>query len=285
MSTINLNDWPALVGSSPFPEADEFHYRRKHGATVHSVGWQQMSKKMPTRDQAWWSIYEAHAWLAAYSSDRYSRETLLVSHAQMVHRIASKVLDTVRSDSWRDSFVGRKDLGGADLFSVGLEAVLKVLIALPMFGPVCDDDPNDPDELRQLSRYLARAAQNAMFDFQKKTSKGIRSSRVDGELEDEDGNLPTDDYGPDKEVIESESIDRVRTALIEVCTDEHDQRLLEMKEKGTLTEAEMGAEVGMSRDQVNRRIHCILESVEDRLGLEHKPMKKRKKRKSSGSDA
>ena len=151
---------------SPYPnwivpapqQPDDFHYIHKAGATVHSIGWQQMSR-IPTRREAWWSIFQAYSWLCAYPSDRYSKETLVVSLTPMIHRIATKVLAKVRSNAWRDSPAGGKDLGGADLFSVGLEAVLEVLESPPEFGPVCDDDPNDPDVLDQFARYVGGAAQ------------------------------------------------------------------------------------------------------------------------------
>ena len=116
-----------------------------------------------------------------------------------------------------------------------------------------------------------------MYDHLKKRNKVVLSSRDDGELHDEEGNLLTDDLSPDV----AESSRNLLSVLNEVCTGPHDQRLLQMKEEGKLTEAEMGKELGLSRDQVNRRLHHLQQELEDRLGLKHKPIMKRKKRKTS----
>jgi hypothetical protein len=291
-NSLETLDWEVIAAALPPPAPDEYHCAYWAGATAHLIEWPE-SPGLPSGNQTRWTTYDAYACYLAHPWDHNAFETLVLSHVRLVAHIAIDVLRD-RKRKVNLEFAG-KDVGGADLFSVGMMTLVEVLKSKPEFGYDGEHDdtdisPDDPDELTQLARYIGRAVRNKMEDHLKKMEprwlrKAVRQLDDDGDMLDHRGNALKQYAFPDEIAIAYESFGDDRhqwawNALRMACREPYDWQLCRMKRQGLLDESEMGQALGLSRDQVNRAITRICRAAEKYLGLKEKPMRKRKTRRS-----
>lgn len=247
---------------------DAFHTSYKTGDTIGTIQW--LGPAPPTGKDERWSVLDAHNWLYAYPSDRYAQETILLAHSQLIQKIALQQPGVMVGLEHQG-----KDTGGAEFFAIGLAAVIDAVQS--GLGTLEDFDA--------LGGYLGATARNAMS--QARSADEGHLSYEDINAPDESENeiyAPIDNERPDEPLIDSEGWERVKTAVKLHCAEPHDPEIVELSLRRNLSQEDIGKRVGLSRDQVQRRITAILRCIEDTLGLPHAKTSKRRKRRPGEQD-
>jgi hypothetical protein len=229
-------DWDAvgelLAKLQPF-EPDPYHKWAPGGKKTEMLPVSfQALDAIPRERDAPWPIFDAWCMFNAYGSDYY-RETLLLG---MAHRVR---------------LISRTE----DQFQTGLRAIWEELGRWKTNYPI---DARSGEELHSddIGKYLARVAKNAMHGGRKR-----KPVQVDNKLVE-----PT----PDKDA-EHERESDAKIIVMGVCRDDLDRKLLALKEN-RMAEKDMAAELGLSPDQVNRRLNRMYKQACAVLGLKPIPM-------------
>lgn len=290
MSTADWNiDWTAIAASLPPEQPDAYHSRLKAGATKHPIGFGLY--QVPAGNETPWDTFDAYCWYCAHPWDYYHFETVVLSYARSVHEIAADFLDK-RKGRFREIYSKKQvDTFGMDLFGEGLLGVVEAVRQRPKFG---DIGPDDKDEMEQLKQYICGTARNKMVDYFNKMypkwwCNSIRQTSDNGELLNDHGEVLLNKQDAPAQLIATESSTpeaeeaahlRAVAAVENACANETDKAIVELRQQGDLSQEEIGKQVGLSRDQVQRRLDQIQKTVEDVLGLKHVRAAKRKRRKA-----
>jgi hypothetical protein len=190
------------------------------------------------------ATYDAWCGFSAYFST-YDRDTLAFGLAKKVCRLA-----------WSE-----------DKFQAGMFAILDELNHWKMdwkrnYPKGEGEEPLHPDDVH---KYLFQVAYNAIKGGRKRRPVPVSQEQVASAADTE--NLPP------LELLENED---VANALKRACTNQEDAKLVEMKSR-RMREAEIGEELSLSRDQVQRRLSRIYKLTCQELGMKPTPMGRAKR--------
>lgn len=224
--------WELLAKLQP-PKPDPFHVWAPGGKKVEPLPVSfHTVDAIPREEDTWWPVFEAWCMFCAYGSN-YDRETILLSMARRVR------------------YISRNE----DQFQTGLRAIWEELGRWKEKYPI---DKQSGDELHpdDIAKYLWQVAKNAIYGGRKRKPVQVNSELVEP--------------APDK-CSEHERDFDAKFVIEGVYQDIVDRKLLALKQN-RVAEKDIAAQLGLSPDQVNRRLNRMYKQACAILDLKPSPM-------------
>ena len=275
------------------------------GPTHCRIEWLVFDPNTPAGNESedtWASVEQAY-WMLPHP---LAAETMILAHVALAHRIVENTANVLYPLAMHMEAKGNTSIA-PDWFSMALLKMLQVVVGdckrksrhnhatrgLRRAGEKHGWDCWDVDVPKQIGKYLGGAIKYHLwqeFKQHQRARKHVvtyllrrhpdrKAGRVaKGEIDQQE--IINSDSGPCV-AFHTETPDRIvaeKEALDAACGDIFDRLLLLMKRDGA-TETQIGEELAMSRDQVQRRLQDIRDAIQGDLELPRNGQSKRAPKK------